>query len=53
MPLTGVNATTALVKARRHPAPSGFPADRQFFLDDNDGFGTGEAPREMGVILLQ
>jgi hypothetical protein len=52
MPLTGVNATTALVKARCHPAPSGSPADRQVFLDDNDGFRTGKAPREMGVILL-
>jgi hypothetical protein len=51
MPLTGVNATTALVKARRHPAPSGSPTGRQVFLDDNDGFRTGEALREMRVIL--
>jgi hypothetical protein len=37
MPLTGVNATTALVKARRHPAPSGFPADRQDGVDGPGG----------------
>jgi len=53
MPLTGANATTASVKARRHWVPSGPPAGRQVFLDRNDRFGAGEAPREVGHILLQ
>jgi len=53
MPLTGGNATTALVKARRRSAPSGSPAGPQvFFLDGDDGFGAGEAACEVSVIVL-
>ena len=53
MPLTDANATTASVKARRRRAPSGSPAGPQVFLDGDNGFGAGKAPREMSHIALQ
>jgi hypothetical protein len=49
MPLTGVNATTALVKARRHRDSQRIG---KVFLGYNDRFRTGEALRELRVILL-
>jgi hypothetical protein len=53
MPLAGVSATTASVKACRRWVAAGYPAAPQLFLEIDDRLGACQAQRQTGIVALE